>query len=66
MSKLGNEHWTTIKRNFRYLCGTVDYAICYQGRHEIEKILDAHGFFDTDLVEIFIIEYIQVVMCLMY
>ena len=56
MSKLGNEHWTTIKRNFRYLRGTVDYAIYYQGRHEIEKMLDGHVFFDTDSVEIFIIE----------
>jgi hypothetical protein len=26
----GKEHWTIFKRVFRYLCGTVDYAICYQ------------------------------------
>ena len=27
MSKLGNEHWTTIKRLFKYLHGTIDHAI---------------------------------------
>ena len=32
MSKPGNEHWTAIKRVFRYLRGTTDHAICYQGR----------------------------------
>jgi hypothetical protein len=32
MSKLGKEHWTTIKRVFRYLCGTASYGLCYQGR----------------------------------
>jgi hypothetical protein len=26
MSKLGKEHWTTIKRIFRYLCGTSSYG----------------------------------------
>jgi hypothetical protein len=32
MSKLGKEHWTIVKRVFRYLRGTTDYAIYYQGR----------------------------------
>ena len=32
MSKPGKEHWTTIKRVFRYLRGTTDHAIYYQGR----------------------------------
>eukprot|EP00253_Pinus_taeda_P013864 PITA_13864 len=32
MSKLGKEHWTTVKRVFRYLHGTSDYGLCYQGR----------------------------------
>ena len=30
-SKLEKEHWTVLKRVFRYLCGTIDYAIYYQG-----------------------------------
>jgi len=25
----GKEHWTTVKRVFRYLCGTIDFAIYY-------------------------------------
>jgi hypothetical protein len=24
----GKEHWTTVKRVFRYLCGMKDYVIC--------------------------------------
>jgi len=32
MSKLGKEHWTTVKQIFRYLRGTSDYGLCYQGR----------------------------------
>eukprot|EP00253_Pinus_taeda_P019768 PITA_19768 len=31
MSKLGKEHWTTVKQVFRYLRGTSDYGLCYQG-----------------------------------
>ena len=31
MSKPGKERWTAIKRVFRYLRGTTDHAICYQG-----------------------------------
>eukprot|EP00253_Pinus_taeda_P006664 PITA_06664 len=30
MSKPGKEHWTTVKRVFRYLHGTSDYGLCYQ------------------------------------
>ena len=29
MSKPRKEHWTTMKRVFRYLCGTSDYGFCY-------------------------------------
>ena len=29
MSKLGKEHWTSVKQVFRYLHGTSDYGLCY-------------------------------------
>eukprot|EP00253_Pinus_taeda_P006627 PITA_06627 len=32
MSKPRKEHWTTTKWVFRYLRGTSDYGLCYQGR----------------------------------
>ena len=48
MSKLGKEHWTTVKRVFRYLRGTIYHAICYQGRAGPDKVLDVHGFVDLD------------------
>eukprot|EP00253_Pinus_taeda_P005653 PITA_05653 len=32
MSKPGKEHWTAMKWVFRYLHGTNDYGLCYQGR----------------------------------
>jgi hypothetical protein len=48
MSKLGNEHWTTIKRVFMYLRGTASYGLCYQGRPGLERVLDIHGFADVD------------------
>jgi hypothetical protein len=34
MSKPRKEHWTTVKRVFRYLCGTASYGLCYQGRQD--------------------------------
>jgi len=48
MSKLGKEHWTAMKRVFRYLCGTSDYGLCYQGRPGFDKVLDIHGFIYAD------------------
>lgn len=48
MSKLGKEHWTVVKRVFRYLHGTIDHPICYQGRDRLERVLDVHGFVDPD------------------
>ena len=48
MSKPGKEHWTTIKRVLRYLGGTIDHAICYQGRVGPDKVLEVHGFVDVD------------------
>ena len=29
MSNPGKEHWTAVKRVFRYLRGTSDYGLCY-------------------------------------
>ena len=48
MSKPGKEHWTIVKRVFIYLCGTTDYAICYQGRLGPERVINVHGFVDVD------------------
>src|SRR3984885_4706766 len=48
MSKLGKEHWTTVKRVFRYLHGTSDYGLCYQGRPGLDRVLDIHGFVDAE------------------
>jgi len=51
MSKSGKEHWTTLKRVFRYLRGTSDYGLCYQGRLGLDRVLDIHGFVDVDWAE---------------
>jgi hypothetical protein len=48
MSKPGKEHWTTIKRFFRYLCGTASYGLCYEGKPGLERVVDIHGFVDAD------------------
>eukprot|EP00253_Pinus_taeda_P009482 PITA_09482 len=48
MSKLGKEHWTAVKRVFRYLRGISDYGLCYQGRPRLVRVLDIHGFVDAD------------------
>eukprot|EP00253_Pinus_taeda_P026448 PITA_26448 len=37
MSKPRKEHWTIVKRVFRYLHGTSDYGLCYQGRPGLDK-----------------------------
>eukprot|EP00253_Pinus_taeda_P028418 PITA_28418 len=50
MSKPGKEHWTTVKWVFRYLRGTSDYGLCYQGRPGLDKVLDIRGFVDADWV----------------
>eukprot|EP00253_Pinus_taeda_P011958 PITA_11958 len=50
MSKPGKEHWRAVKRVFRYLCGTSDYGLCYQGRPGLDKVLDIHDFVDVDWV----------------
>jgi hypothetical protein len=47
MSIPGKEHWTTVKRVFKYLCGTKDYAICYQGKSRDDSETIVHGFVDA-------------------
>eukprot|EP00253_Pinus_taeda_P034273 PITA_34273 len=47
-SKPGKEHWTVVKRVFRYLRGTSDYGLCYKGRPELNRVLDICGFVDVD------------------
>ena len=37
-----------MKRVFRYLCGTSDYGLCYQGRPGLDRVLYIHGFTDAD------------------
>eukprot|EP00253_Pinus_taeda_P030844 PITA_30844 len=48
MSKPRKEHWTTMKRVFKYLCGTSDYGLCYQGRPGLDRLFDIRGFVDAD------------------
>ena len=48
MSNPRKDHWTTVKRVFRYLHGTSDYGLCYQGRAGLERVLDIRGFVDAD------------------
>jgi hypothetical protein len=48
MSKPEKEHWTTVKRVFRYLRGTTSYGLCYQGRPRLDRVVDIHGFVDAD------------------
>jgi hypothetical protein len=48
MSKPGKDHWTSVKRFFRYFLGTISYVFCYQGRPGLDIELDMHGFVDVD------------------
>ena len=45
MMILGKEHWTTIKRLFIYLRGTIDFSIRYHGNFED---IGVHSFVDFD------------------
>ena len=48
MSNPEKEHWTTVKWVFRYLRGTSDYGLCYQGRLGLERVFQIHVFVDAD------------------
>eukprot|EP00253_Pinus_taeda_P011083 PITA_11083 len=48
--KKGKEHWKIVKQVFRYLRGTSDSGLCYQGRPGLDRVLDICGFFDVDWV----------------
>ena len=48
MSKPRKELWVVVKRVFRYLHGTTDHAIYYQGRARPDRVLDVHGFVDAN------------------
>ena len=48
MSKPGKEHCIVVKKVFRYLRGTINHAICYQGRSGPDIMLDVHGLVDAD------------------
>eukprot|EP00253_Pinus_taeda_P025198 PITA_25198 len=50
MSKRGKEHWTTVKRVFKYFRGTSDYGLCYQGSSGLDRVLDIRSFVDVDWV----------------
>jgi hypothetical protein len=47
MSKLGKEHWTIVKRVFRYFHGTASYGLCYEEIPRLDKVVDIHGFVDA-------------------
>jgi len=48
MSKPQKENWTRFKWIFSYLCGTIYYGLCYQGRLGLDRVLEIHGFGDVD------------------
>jgi hypothetical protein len=48
ISKLGKDHWKTIKRVFKYFHETTTYGLCYQGRPRLDIVLKIHGFVDAD------------------
>jgi hypothetical protein len=45
MSKPRKEHWTTVKKVFKYLRGTTNYGLCYQGRLGLDRVVEIHAFF---------------------
>ena len=66
MSNPGKEHWTVVKRVFRYLRGTSDYGLCYQGRLGLERMFDIRGLLMQTGLEIWTKEDLPVGKCLSY
>ena len=66
ISNQGKEHCTAVKRVFRYLRGTSDYVLCYQGRPGLERMLEIRGFVEQIGLGIWTKEDLQVGMCLAY
>jgi hypothetical protein len=64
MSKPGKEHWTTVKRVFRYFCGSASYGLFYQGRSGLNRVVDIHVFVDADWAGDLDRRDLQVGMCL--
>jgi len=50
MSTPRKEHYTVVKRVFRYLCGTTYHAIYYQGKLEYDRQVYVHGFVNSNWV----------------
>ena len=66
MSKIGKENWTSVKRVFRYLRGTTSYGFFYQGRPVWTECWTYMALLMQTGLEIWIIEDLQVGMCLTY
>eukprot|EP01018_Ginkgo_biloba_P031337 Gb_07918 [translate_table: standard] len=48
MSNPGKEHQTIVKRISKYLCGTLNFGIYYQGRPSQNITVDVQSFVDID------------------
>jgi hypothetical protein len=48
--QLSCDQFTIVKRVFRYLHGTTNYGLCYQGRPRLERVVGIHGFVDIDWI----------------
>jgi hypothetical protein len=42
MANPGIEHWNTIKRILRYIKGTLDVALCYEGSELLLEVMLIH------------------------
>ena len=66
MSNPGKEHWTAMKRVFRYFCDTSDYGLCYEGKLGLDRVLESMVLLMWTGLEIWTKEDLQVGMCLAY